>query len=205
MYVRTVWYISVILVGILVLVLCHQWVNNANVEASEEDNKTTHRRKIRIMEPLPHRTFQNPHEVQPKRSKAGTLIPLVVHTNDSNIVEDWEKQGWQVRVWSTNPDVSLVERYFGAGGKMPQSLWPYLVIYDQGGFFTDSLPGTRSLRNYLVYTGFDVSAVFFKDTKSTFAAQQYHPAIKAMLESQQPTRMDLKDVRILDQTTFMIT
>lgn len=207
------------LVAVLTAVAYHQWVV-AVLDADDDEDSTsprlTRKRKVHLAEPLPRRTFRDPNVPEPQRSGAGTLIPLMAHvfagSEWDRVAQEWAHQGWSVRRWPTQPTASLVQQYFGdANHSLAASLWPYLIVYDQGGLFVTHSPAVqRSFKNYLIYTGFDLTAVFFRDatlrmSQQEFAAQAHHAALQVVLEAQswQQARESLSGVRVLEQTLFI--
>lgn len=76
--------------------------------------------------------------------------------------------------------------------------WARIIVYEQGGLFTCYKPSSdRSLRNYLVYRGYDLQAVFFKGREDVFMAMAGHPMLRYM----QPLgRMD--DISVLDFNVY---
>ena len=215
MTLRLVFFLT--LVVVLVVVLYHQqWYDWETEDEDPSPRLLTRKRKVHLAEPLPRRTFRDPNVPEPQRSSAGTLIPLVVHVLEGpagdQVASDWQRQGWTVRRWPVQPTTSLVQRYYGHNDHaLSVSLWPYLIVYDQGGLFASHGPAAqRSFKNYLIYTGFDLTAVFFRDaalrmSQQDFAAQAHHAALQVVLEAQswQQAREALSGVRVLEQTIFI--
>lgn len=211
-----------LLVVVAVIQLYRGWYESeAETEAAAataDELLLGRKRRLKIAEPLPQRQFRQPDEVEPPRSQAGTLIPLVVHVWEDTawdaVAEAWQTQGWLVRRWPSVPSGELLQRYYGAATTaLSRTLWPYLIVYDQGGLFATQLPATtRSLKNYLIYTGFDVAAVYFRDqalqlVQTVLAAQAHHVSLQMVLEGSTgaDSRKALQDVRILEAVTFLQT
>lgn len=99
---------------------------------------------------MPKALFHMPEAVfrAPLRTRAGTLIPLVAHLLPPYLNEEpWRAQGWTVKRWTYEE--------FPSGQHI---VWRY------GGFYPHTYrPGARSLRNYLVYTGFNDMRILFND------------------------------------------
>lgn len=158
--------------------------------------------RVRLAEPLPRRTFRDPLVPEPVRTRAGTLIPLVAHVWEGAawdaVADAWQKQGWHVRRWPVDPPPTLT-----------LAVWPYFLVWEYGGLCTTEAPAApRSLKNYLIYTGYDATAVFFRQpdatlSATTLAAQARHPAVWALLTSQSVVRHALHNVRVLEHTVFM--
>ena len=223
---RIVGYFAIVLVLLLVLVLWQHGEGTDSVSDSVSDysarylDNVPHRslpvprlRRVRIADQLPKREFLQPGVVEPVRTDAGTLLPLVAHVWAGAawdaVADGWARQGWAVERWPTEPSAELVHRYFGTDVRLELARWPYLIVYHRGGLFACDPPRTdRSLKGYLIYTAFEATAVFFLDehglvSDRVFAAQAHHPTVQSRLDAAPVPRAAWKHVRMVPYVTFI--
>jgi hypothetical protein len=117
------------------------------------------------------------------RTVSGTLIPLKAHfiyglwdttplpLRYEKCIEEWRAQGWDVKVWHRAEVENVIRQYpvwwdlYQGFERRVQAadLARYVVVYNEGGFYfdCDCSPSALSLRNHLIYAGYDWSSVFF--------------------------------------------
>jgi len=172
---------------------------------------------------------------QSGRFQTGTLIPLIAHfiyglwdttpmpSHYVKTVEQWTQQGWKTVVWDRESVETLLKKYpvwealYQSYERKIQGadLARYVVVYDQGGFYFDCDCGPlhRSLKNYMIYTAYDSTSLFFVENVQpdawirttahrfpirqginehherlanfSFGAAAQHPALKAILDTVQ--------------------
>lgn len=213
---------SVVVTILLVwwLQLIHEYVVVVEREDEGPPPVVTRQRRLGFVEPLPTARGESQHDsnavtttsapgTAPVRTRAGTLIPLVVHVwagaQWESVARAWQAQGWTVRRWPLPQDAT--EWWW----------WPYFLVWEYGGLFTLLPPHpTRSLRHYLVYRGFDTTVLFFQKGESSrrawpedFAAQAQHPVLQALWSGEgqgqvvQPRLLsDDTSVTVLDAHVF---
>lgn len=138
---------------------------------------------VAIFSDNPNHTTDLKNLTNVARTVTGTLIPLKAHfvyglwdtsplpLKYKKCIQGWRDQGWEIKVWNKF-EVEEVLREYPVWWTLYQNfdrrvqaadLARYVIVYDQGGFYfdCDCSPGSLSLKDHLLTTGYDWTSVFF--------------------------------------------